>query len=186
MLRLVIREVIVDGRRERGRVWFQINWQTGAHQEYWYTRGVNSYTEYVDLDAVQHRVRALNAAGQMDAEIAATLNAEGYRTARLHQPFTGGMVWRLRQQWGVPTAKINNGKARNPAQWEDGTYSIEGAAAVLGLFPGTVYKWLKTGKLTGAQRAKGLPWKVQLSREDVTGLQEWLRRMRRVRKPPGG
>lgn len=185
MLRLVIREVIVDGRRERGRVWFQINWQTGAHQEYWYTRGVNGYEQYVDLDAVQQRVRDLNAAGHMDAEIAAALNAEGYRTARLHRPFTGGMVWRLRQQWGIPTAKINNGKARNPAQWEDGTFSIEGTAAMLGVFPGTVYKWLKVGKLRGEQRVKGMPWKVPLSPEDVTRLQEWLRRMRRVRKAPG-
>ena len=186
MLRLVIREVIVDGRRERGRVWFQINWQTGAHQEYWYTRGVNCYQEYVDLDAVQQRVRALNAAGHMDAEVASALNAEGYRTARLHQPFTGGMVWCLRQQWGIPTAKINNGKAHNPSQWEDGTYSIAGAAAVLGVFPGTVYTWLKGGKLRGEQRAKGMPWKVQISLVDVIDLQEWLHRMRRVRKAPGG
>jgi hypothetical protein len=60
----------------------------------------------------------------MDAEIAAHLNAEGYRTARLHRPFTGGTVWLLREKWDIPTVKIN-GKEHNPAQWEDGTYSLE-------------------------------------------------------------
>jgi DNA invertase Pin-like site-specific DNA recombinase len=180
MLRLVIREVIVDGRRERGRVWFQVNWQTGAHQEYWYTRGVQSYDEYVDLEAVQQRVRDLNAAGKMDHEIAAMLNAAGYQTAR-RQVFSGNVIWLLRQKWHIPTVKLN-GKEHNPAQWEDGTYSIEGAAALLGVFPGTIYKWLRTGKLTGHQLAKGLPWKVQLTPADRTRLQEWLRRARRLKK----
>ncbi len=73
-----------------------------------------------------------------------------------HPPFTGGTVWQLREKWTIPTVKINNGKARNPAQWEDGTYSVEGAAARLGVFPGTIHKWLKGGKLTGYQLAKGM------------------------------
>ena len=67
----------------------------------------------------------------------------------------------------------------NPAQWEDGSYSVEGAAARLGVFPGTIHHWLKVGKLTGYQLAKGMPWKVYLTEEDMTRLQEWLRRARR-------
>ena len=130
---------------------------------------------------MQQRIRELNAAQHIDAEIATMLNAEGYQTARLHHAFTGNMVWLLRQKWDIPTVKIN-GKEHNPAQWEDGTYSIEGAAAVLGVFPGTVYKWLKGGKLIGNQLAKGMPWKVQLTQEDITRLQEWLRRARRLKK----
>jgi DNA invertase Pin-like site-specific DNA recombinase len=181
MVRLVIQEVLVDGRRARGRVWFQINWQTGAREEGWYQRSVQSYADYAEAPALQQRLQELNTAGHMDQEIAAILNTEGYQTAR-RQAFTGNLVWRLRQRWGLPTVKLNNGKARNPAQWEDGTYSIEGAAVVLGVFPGTIYKWLKAGKLTGQQQAKGMPWKVQLTEADITRLQEWLRRMRRLKK----
>jgi hypothetical protein len=43
MLRLVIREVIVDSKRVGGQVWVQINWQTGAHDQFWYQRSVRSY-----------------------------------------------------------------------------------------------------------------------------------------------
>ena len=159
----------------------QINWQTGAHEKFCYTRSVRSYEASADVEALEQRVRELNAACLIDAQIAAILNAEGYRTARLHRPFTGGMVWLLREKWDIPTVKIN-GKEHNPAQWEDGSYSVQGAAARLGVFPGTIHHWLKVGKLTGSQLAKGMPWKVYLTEEDMTWLQEWLRRARRLRR----
>jgi len=54
-----------------------------------------------------------------------------------------------------PTVKLN-GKEHHPAQWEDGTYSVEGTAARLGVYPGTIHKWLKVSKLTGYQLAKGM------------------------------
>ena len=181
MLRLVIRDVIVDGKRAHGQVWFQINWQTGAHEEFWYKRSVRSYEASADVEALEQRVRELNAAGLMDAQIAAHLNAEGYQTARLHRPLTGKTVWLLREKWNMPTVKIN-GKEHNAAQWEDGTYSVEGAAVRLGVYPGTIHTWLKVGKLTGYQLAKGMPWKVYLTEEDITRLQDWLRRARRLRK----
>lgn len=181
MLRLLIRDVIVDGKRAHGQVWVQINWQTGAHEEFCYKRSVRSYEASADVEALEQRVRELNAASLIDTQIAAILNAEGYRTARLHRPFTGGTVWLLREKWDIPTVKIN-GKEHNPAQWEDGSYSVEGAAARLGVFPGTIHHWLKVGKLTGYQLAKGMPWKVYLTEEDVTRLQEWLRRARRLRR----
>ncbi|MDQ6662409.1 MAG: recombinase family protein, partial [Chloroflexota bacterium] len=38
MVRLVIREVIVDSKRAEGQVWVQINWQTGAQEQFWYQR----------------------------------------------------------------------------------------------------------------------------------------------------
>src|SRR6266581_9333105 len=56
------------------------------------------------------------------------------------------MVWHLREKWKIPTVKLN-GKERNPAQWADGSYSIEGAAARLGVDPRTIFTWLKTGRL---------------------------------------
>jgi DNA invertase Pin-like site-specific DNA recombinase len=181
MLRLLIRDVIVDGKRAHGQVWVQINWQTGAHEQFCYIRSVRSYEASAAVEALEQRIRALNATQLIDAQIAEILNAEGYRTARLHRPFTGGTVWLLREKWHIPTVKIN-GKEYNPAQWEDGSYSVQGAAARLGVNPSTIHHWLKVGKLTGSQLAKGMPWKIYLTDEDVTQLQEWLRRARRLRR----
>ena len=181
MLRLLIRDVIVDGKRAHGQVWVQINWQTGAHEQFCYTRSVRSYEASADVEALEQRIRALNATQLIDAQIAEILNAEGYRTARLHRPFTGGTVWLLREKWHIPTVKIN-GKEDNPAQWEDGSYSVQGAAARLGVNPSTIHHWLKVGKLTGSQQARGMPWKIYFTDEDVTQLHEWLRRARRLRR----
>jgi len=181
MIRLVIRDVIVDGKRAHGQVWFQINWQTGAHEEFRYKRSVRSYEASADVDILEQRIRELNGTQLIDAQIAKMLNAEGYRTARLHRPFTGGTVWLLREKWDIPTVKIN-GTEHNPAQWEDGSYSVHGAAAHLGGNASTIHHWLKVGKLTGHQLAKGMPWKIDLPDEDVIQLQAWLRRARRLRR----
>ena len=164
MLRLVIREVIVDSKRVGGQVWVQINWQTGAHEQFCYKRSVRSYAVFADAQALEQRVRDLNAAGLMDAQIAKVLTAEGYQTPRLIHPITSKMVWHLREKW------------------EDGSYSVEGAAARLGVDQSTIFTWLKTGRLTGEHLVKGMPWKVYLTEEDVTRLHEWLRRARRSKR----
>jgi hypothetical protein len=181
MLRLVIREVIVDSKRVEGQVWVQINWQTGAHEQFWYQRRVRSYAVFAGVQALEQRVRELNAAGLMVAQIAAPLTAEGYQTPGLIHPITSKMVWHLREKWKIPTVKLNRNE-RNPAQWEDGSYSVEGAAAKLGVDQSTIFTWLKTGRLAGEHLAKGMPWKVYLTEEDVTRLHEWLRRARRSKR----
>lgn len=178
ILRLVVKNVIVDQHRARGRVWFQINWQTGATSEHWYTRRVQGYADYADLEQLQQRVHELHAQQKMDDEIAAILNAEGFRTAH-QQAFTGKLMWLLRKQWGLPTVNAN---INTPARWEDGTYSVEGAATALGVFPTTVYKWLKTGRIQGHQLAKGTPWKISLTDEQITSLRAYVQRVRRSKK----
>jgi hypothetical protein len=181
MLRLVIREVIVDSKRVGGQVWVQINWQTGAQEQFWYQRRVHSYAVFAGAQALEQRVRELNAAGLMDTQIAATLTAEGYQTPGLIHPITSKMIWHLREKWQIPTVKLNRNE-HNPAQWEDGSYSVEGAAAKLGVDQSTIFTWLKTGRLKGEHLARGMPWKVYLTEEDVTRLHEWLRRARRSKR----
>jgi len=133
------------------------------------------------LEAVQQRIRELNAAQHIDAEIATMLNAEGYQTARLHHAFTGNMVWLLRQKWDIPTVKIN-GKEHNPAQWRTEPIPLRALLPFWVCFQERSTSGLKEGKLIGNQLAKGMPWKVQLTQEDITRLQEWLRRARRLKK----
>jgi hypothetical protein len=179
-LRLVIKEVVVDQRRARGRVWFQINWQTGACTEHWLTRGVRTYADYADLEQVQQRVRELNRAQKLDDEIATILNAEGFRTAR-QRPFSGKLIWLLRKAWGIATVQVKR-SATTPPRWADGTYSVEGAAAALGVFPGTIYHWLRTGRIEGQQLAKGMPWQITLTEEQIAALRDYVARVRRSKK----
>jgi hypothetical protein len=86
LLRLIVKQVIVDQKREQGKVWFQINWQTGACTQYIFTRTCISYREHGEAARIEQRVRELHANGVNDRLIAETLNAEGLRTT-YGQPF---------------------------------------------------------------------------------------------------
>ncbi len=179
ILRLVVREVVLDQKRERGQVWMRIVWQTGTASEHRLQRRVRSYVECAAAGQLEQRVRALNAEGRMDREVADTLNAEGIMSAR-GVPFSGETVHLLRKQWGILTAKIN-GVAANPTQWPDGSYSIQGAAEVLGVTAQTVFKWLRRGRLVGRQLAKGQLWQIPLADEQVAALRAQVGRTTRSR-----
>ena len=80
------------------------------------------------------------------------------------------MVHQLRKRWQITTVKIN-GKAANPPRWPDGTYSVQGAAAAIGITPQIIFDWLRRGWLTGKQLAKGMPWQIMLTPEQAIELE---------------
>ncbi len=180
MLRLVVREVALDQKRERGLVWMRIAWQTGATSEHRLRRRVQGYAHHAGTAELERRIRELNATGAMDRDIAATLNAEGIRTAH-GTLFAGGNVHVCRKRWGIATVKINGVEA-NPPRWLDGSYSVQGAAAMLGVTPQTVFKWLRRGRLAGRQLAPGQPWQITLHDEQVAILAAQVRRTTRSMK----
>jgi len=104
LLRLIVKQVIVDQKREQGKVWFQINWQTGACTQHIFTRTCISYREHGEAARIEQRVRELHANGVNDRLIAETLNAEGLRTT-YGQPFKYQNVCDLRSTWGIQSAK---------------------------------------------------------------------------------
>lgn len=174
-LRLVIDQVVLDQRRARGMVWMRIVWQTGAASEHWIRRRTQAYDEAAHIDLIEKRVRELNAAGAMDAEIAATLNAEGLLNCR-GGAFSHGTVHLLRRRWNIRTVKLN-GVEHNPFRWPDGSYSIQGAAKALRITEQTVFKWLKRGRLQGRQATKGQPWQIDLTDQQIAQFRARLPRI---------
>src|SRR5271168_3046961 len=181
ILRLIIQEVLLDQKRSRGEVWVKIIWQTGAVSEHRMLRRVHSYNDdYADLDYLRDRIIQLNAEGLMDKQVAAVLNKEGVVSAR-QRPFTYENVWVLRKRWGLPAVKLNPIGA-NPPQWPDGSYSVQGAAAALGVTTQVIFDYLTKGLLTGRQIAKGQPWQIDLTTEQIDRLRQRLLRTKRSRK----
>ena len=176
MLRLVVLEVTLNQKRERGLVWMRITWQTGAASEHQVRRSVQGYNQYTETARLERRIRDLNATGLMDRAVAATLNIEGLRTAH-GTAFAGENVHLCRKRWGIPTVKIN-GVGANPPRWADASYSVQGAAAALGVTSQTVFKWLRRGRLTGRQLAKGQPWQITLPDGQIAPLAAQVRRTR--------
>jgi hypothetical protein len=131
ILRFIVREVVLNQRRAHGQVWLKIVWQTGAISEHRLQRSVRAYRDYIDPERLRRRITELNGTGKMDKEIAAVLNREGFLSAR-GRAFKAENVWLLRTRWGIPTVKIN-GTSANPMRWPDGSFSVQGAAAALGI-----------------------------------------------------
>ena len=69
-----------------------------------------------------------------------------------------------------------------PRCQEDGTYSVQGAAAALSISPQTVFKWLQKGRLSGHQLARGLPWQITLSNPQIAESRAQVRRTNRSKK----
>ena len=180
IVRLVIKEATLDQKRRRGYVWIRIIWQTGGASEHWLQRCVQSYALHADQERIRQRITELNQLQKMDGEIAAILNEEALRTAH-GPPFSGGMVHCLRKRWRIPTVKIN-GKEANPPRWPDGTYSVQGAAAAIGITPQVIFDWLRRGRLTGKRLAKGMPWQIALSPEQAAVLRARVRRTTRSKR----
>jgi predicted site-specific integrase-resolvase len=52
----------------------------------------------------------------------------------------------------------------------------------VGVTPGTVYGWIRNGRIPGQQRAKGLPWQITLADEDINSLRQYVQRVRRIQR----
>lgn len=178
MVRLVVEEVLVDQHRERGMLHYRVNWQTGASSEHSYRRSVRSYDDHPDRAALEARLKELHAETKMDHEMAAALNAEGFKTAR-GQAFSKNLVWMLRAKWGLPSVQAT---PASRLRFDDGSYTVQGVAQLLGVFPGTIYTWLNKGKLKGHQLTKATSWKIPLSDEDIAYWQSYISRVNRSKK----
>jgi hypothetical protein len=177
MLRFLIRDVMLDQKREQGQVVIKIAWATGAFSEHRLRRKVQGYDQYAGLENLEQRVRALNGENKIDEEIADILNREDYVTAR-GTPFRGELVHLLRQRWAIPTVKIN-GTQPNPARWPDGSYSVQGLADALGVEAQTVFKYLRRGRLKGRQLKKGMPWQIDVAENQIEDLKGQVKRKSR-------
>jgi len=120
----------------------------------------------------------------MDKRIFPTINIEQTGTRKeelLLEKDELQKVWLLRRRWGIPTVKIN-GTGANPDRWPDGSYSVQGAAAALGVTPQTVFDYLARGWLEGHQLTKGQPWQIELSDDHISTLRARIGRNRRSKK----
>lgn len=180
IVRLVIRDVIIDQTRAKEKIWLQLNWQTGAITQHWVTRSVSRYRDVADLDGLRGQLQALKAAGMPDEAIAAQLNAEGYHASH-GGPLTPISIWYLRRRWGIESARQERKTA--PARcWRDGSYTLRGAAEVLGVHPRTVHTWIDRGLVETQQAYPGGPLKIPLSEARIQELRTYVAQVRRPRR----
>jgi excisionase family DNA binding protein len=153
LLRTLIGEVVVTVRDEPRRAQIEIAWEGGARTELEIAlvrRGPESKRtpeETIEL------IRRL-AAHHPDRQIAAILNKQGRRTGT-GLVFTEPRVAHVRKTNGIPAAP--------PPDPHSDLFTVDQAAAELGVTTTTIYRWLRAGLLPGEQTTPHAPWRIRLS-----------------------
>jgi excisionase family DNA binding protein len=155
LLRTLISEIVVTVTEAPRRAEVEICWEGGARTELTVPlvhRGVESKRTPEDTVELIRRL----AAHTSDRQIAAILNKQGRRTGT-GLPFTDPRVKFVRQKHGIRAAP-----APDP---DSDLYTIQQAAAELGVTTPTVYRWLRAGLLPGEQTTVHAPWRIRLTDE---------------------
>jgi len=157
LLRTLVEEVKITLQREIFQAQLALRWRGGAILEL--TAPLPRRREpplRTDEDTVA-LVRRL-AVHYSDALIAGIVNRQGRRTVR-GERFTAAKIGSLRRYRNLPGFQ----PPATPIPGEPVT--VEKAAEILGLAPGTVLRWLADGFMVGEQITPGAPWRIRMTDE---------------------
>lgn len=139
ILRTLINDVTLTSDPSGDEIRVGIRWRAGAHEEQLATR-TRMLTNQDAVDLIRRRKNE----NMRDADIAAELRVLGLRTARGHE-FGTRDVRNVRHSIGLT----------RPSPLEPGELTVHEVAARLGVKPGTVYYWLRTGEIPHRKPATG-------------------------------
>jgi DNA invertase Pin-like site-specific DNA recombinase len=155
LMRTLLDEVIVGVERAEARCELTLRWRGGAVTELRIPLPRSNYKPVRTDDDTVELVRRL-AVHYRDATIAGILNRQGRRSAR-GERFTATKVQGLRHHRGIPCFQP-------PTDAPEGALAtVQQAAAILGVVPATVHRWLADGFIVGEQVTPGAPWRIRVT-----------------------
>jgi DNA invertase Pin-like site-specific DNA recombinase len=92
LIRMLVERVAVEVQGQSEQVKVAITWSGGSVTDHQLVRTVGSYAQLADYPRLCTRIEELRAEGKSMKDVAAGLNAEGYRPPKQVDRFTGGMV----------------------------------------------------------------------------------------------
>ncbi|MBM1175342.1 helix-turn-helix domain-containing protein, partial [Microvirga arabica] len=158
----------LQGATERAEI--ACHWAGGVVTRHEVIRPVRRFEQLANFDQLLARAVALRTTGETAEQIAARLNAEGYRPAK-RSAFNAPMIRRLLQRHGHGTTRpIWSGKVPRA---DDEEMTLQEVAEQLGAHRQTVYGWLRRGTLKGrlAQVGTQRIWLVKLADRPIARIQ---------------
>lgn len=156
LLRTVIADITVLPEPDHGHARIGIRWHTGASDELRVPRCVHRGAAVRSSAPAVEMVTRLGPTTDTH-ELAGMLNAAGITTGH-GRPFDAKAVQWIRHAYHIPA----------PDPYTGGQISVTDTANRLGVSTGTVYDWIKTGKLA-ARRGSGnrlcIPWTQHIEAE---------------------
>jgi DNA invertase Pin-like site-specific DNA recombinase len=177
LLRILIEDVTVAVEGGSEIVNVDITWAGGHRTSGKAVRPVGRLDQLSYYPALRARVAELAGTGRNSAQIAGTLNAEGYRPPKRTAVFTAQQVLNIINKHGIR----ENVKGRpavltdlNPGEW-----AVPDLSAELGMPTASIYNWIYRGWITARRGPGGRNWIILADEEQLHELRE------RRNRPPG-
>jgi hypothetical protein len=138
--RLLLRRVVVTVSSESQRADVRLEWAGGGETNHTLIRPVARYEQMEDYEELMSRIEELRAAGRSSSEIAAQLNAEGFRPPRRRKTFNGAGVRQLYSRAGRLGRWPKQESALGENEWWLTNFATE-----LSIPAGTLYTWIRKG-----------------------------------------
>lgn len=182
VVRLLMKDVTLTKLATTIRI--NVRWQTHACSTLDVPRPQPAFlTRRTAPEVIEHIHRL--APDHTDPQIAARLNADGYKSGEGRAFSTSKVAW-LRSAYGIPSGCPVGPAACPTGQRGDGRWSAQAAAAQLNVSVSTIAAWCHTGTLDGVQVTPRGPWWVVLTPDVITALRKPVRQYKPRRTPTGG
>jgi DNA invertase Pin-like site-specific DNA recombinase len=168
MLRLLLKDITVERCAERKRLVLHMRWQGGACEDIQISLPPSAADQVRYPDAIVARVREL-AGTLVDAQIADTLNREGWRPTK-GQAFTVAIVKWIRYKHQIPPPVL-----KRPEE-----LSVHEVAQQFGVSSHIIYYWIERGVIHGRRLNAGAPYWITLTADKREELRAWVRRSTKI------
>jgi DNA invertase Pin-like site-specific DNA recombinase len=176
LLRSLIARVILK-RLAPDRVQVRIVWVSGHFSEGVVIPPIHRQADVSGYEEMVARIQALWQQGYTDAQIAQTLTAEGFRSARSSEVSTATVLKiRNHQHW------VSRYHEHRLAKRIDGMWTIHGLAGELGVKRDWFYNRIRSGFLTAPEVIRKPPYGNYLIRDEATLIERLRHEAQRTRR----
>ena len=154
VIRLLVERVVVVVRKDSEEVEATIHWRGGSESRHTIIRPVGRYDQLRDYDRLAEHVARWRRERCSAGQIAARLDAAGFRPPRKQGPYTSGHVQQLLIRLGLTPGRVMAVEL-GPDEWR-----LPDLARALDLSATKLRDWVARGLGQSRQTAAGRPWIV--------------------------
>ncbi len=177
--RLLLEQVTVTVEGNTDRVDVELRWAGGFVSRHALSRPVRTYEQLSNYEELVARVDGLRAQRKTLSEIAATLNAEGFRPPKRSPRFTPGILSRFLRERGVRSGSLPR-SVTDEQHLRASEWWLADLAAKLSMPIATLHRWQRVGWVTSRKvPAAGGRWAIYADADE-------LLRLSRLRNSPRG
>ena len=177
--RLLLEQVTVTVEGNTDHVDVELRWAGGFVSRHTLTRPVQTYEQLSNYNELVARVEALREDRKTLAEIAATLNAEGFHPPKRARQFTAAILSRFLRERGVRTGALPR-SVTDEQHLRTDEWWLADLASELSMPIATLHRWQRVGWVSSRKvTAAGGRWAIYADAVE-------LDRLRRLRNAPRG